>query len=255
MKFSTTPFLFLALVAFWISAAEASRRCGDLTTAEAGSIYVWLVLMTAWGGATAGLALSGAYHSTTFFRVLPGFWVSLIPLALSVTLLAIWPAFRAALWGIAARTSPRAFILVQALRIAAIGGVYKAFHHALPTSFVYPVGIPDLLFGLSALALTFPRGNSGYSRRTLIIWNIMGLAVIMPAPLLMQMGLPGPLYTFTTSPDARALFEFPMVLAPTLVVPLFIFTNAAHATVLWLETKYSAARRNQTCAGMAEQLA
>lgn len=122
---------------------------------------------------------------------------------------------------------------MHALRIAAVGGVAKGFAGVLPASFAFPVGIPDLLFGVSTLLIGVFWPNGGLSRRTLIVWNIVGIAVILPAaPLLMQMGLPGPLYTLTSAPDARGLFEFPLVLAPTLIVPFFIFTNAVHASVL-----------------------
>lgn len=38
------------------------------------------------------------------------------------------------------------------------------------------------------------------------------MAVLIAAPLLMQLGLPGPFYVLDAQPDARVLFEFPIVL-------------------------------------------
>jgi len=118
--------------------------------------------------------------------------------------------------------------------VTALGGVIKGFAGLLPTSFAFPVGVPDLLFGLTGvwLALAWPKG--GWFARTLVIWNALGVAAILPAaPILMQMGLPGPFYIFASAPDARALFDYPMVLAPTLIVPLFVTMNAVHILVLW----------------------
>ena len=108
-------------------------------------------------------------------------------------------------------------------------------------SFVLPVGVPDLLFGSLSLLLMLSYGKTGNSRRALIGWNLLALAVLAAAPALMQMGLPGPLYVFSTQPDARALFEFPMVLAPTLVVTLLFFMNGWHAFVLWSAGKRATA--------------
>ncbi len=239
MTFSSVPLLFMAICAFWLWAARHAERCGNITAAQARAIYVWLALLTGWGIVTASLALRGGYSSVAFYRMLPGFWVPLAPVALSIVLLLAWPAFRTALWIIAESTSPRAFLLVHCLRIAAIGGIIKASHGLLPWSFVLPVGIPDFLFGLLSLLLMLAHGKDGYSRRVLIGWNLLGIAVLAAAPVLMQMGLPGRLYVFDSQPDARTLFEFPMVLAPTLVVTLLFFMNGWHAFVLW----WSADRR------------
>ena len=54
----------------------------------------------------------------------------------------------------------------------------------------------------------------------------MGALVIVPAaPILLQLGLPGPLQPFTGLPDARAVFTFPMSIAAMVGVPLFALIN------------------------------
>ncbi|RYC10952.1 hypothetical protein EUU22_15485 [Ciceribacter ferrooxidans] len=232
--FSATPLLAALLGGFWLSAALIVRSRGHIGGIELATVALWLCSLAVLGIAIAQLSVGGFFRKEGFFAVLPGFWVPMIPFAISGALLLGVPAFRRALWAIGAHLPARAMVLIHGLRIAAIGGVAKGFAGVLPASFALPVGIPDLLFGASALlvGVLWPKG--GLSRRTLIVWNIIGIAVIVPsAPLLMQMGLPGPLYTFARAPDARVLFEFPLVLAPTLIVPLFIFTNAVHAAVLW----------------------
>lgn len=60
----------------------------------------------------------------------------------------------------------------------------------------------------------------------------------MPAvPILMQMGLPGPFYIFTSAPDAMALIDYTMVMAPTLLVPFFVTKNVVHILVLWRQDR------------------
>lgn len=233
MKFSSIPLLFALICTFWLWAAHASLRRKEIGRGQLHSIYAWLVLLGAWGVVTSWLAVRGAYLTEGFYAFLPGLWVPLAPVMFSLTLLVLWPTFRRALWMVTEHTSPRAFFFLHAMRIAAIGSVVKAMNGILPQSFVFPIGIPDLLFGMLSLtlALFYPRG--GHHARVTIVWNLLGMAVLMTAPVFMQLGLPGPLHFFKSQPDARTLYEFPMVLAPTLVVTLMFFINGWHAWVLW----------------------
>lgn len=244
-QFSTTPFLAAFLGCFWLfTAFRVCARNGGART-EFVTALIWLGSLAIVGVAVSWLSIIGVFQRSGFFAVLPGFWVPMIPLLISGGMLLILPPFRRALWAISTQVPARAFVAVHALRIAALGGVLKGFSGLLPASFTLPVGIPDLVFGISAMLLSifWPRGGLG--PRALIAWNLIGIGVILPAPLLMQMGLPGPLYTWTSAPDARALFEFPMVLAPTLIVPIFIFTNAVHVVVLWLSMRGAERQHSQ----------
>lgn len=232
---STLPFLCAGLALFWVWLGGRSFARGQIGAAGLFSIMLWMAALAAWGVATARLSLSGYYASAGFLALMPGLWWPLIPAFITVAFLVL-PPFRSALVAVVVHHS-RALVLIHVLRIAAIGGVLKGFNGLLPASFALPVGIPDFLFGLSALAIGMIWKVEGWSTRTLIAWNLLGLAVIMPAPILMQLGLPGPFHIFTSAPDARVLFEYPMVLAPTLVVPLFIIMNAIHAAVLWTDAR------------------
>jgi hypothetical protein len=237
VKFSSVPLLFGLIVVFWIWAARACVVQGVLSALQFRALNVWLALLTAWGITTTVLSTTGAYRSEAFYTLLPGLWVPLAPVALSLALLGLWPDFRAALWTVTTATSPRAFLWLHALRVAAIGGVIKGAQGQLPQSFAFPIGIPDLAFGLVSLVMAMAYHRLRPGRATLIGWNLAGMGVLMSAPILMQLGLPGPFHTFTTQPDATALFDFPMVLAPTLVVTLLFFTNGWHAFTLWRTAK------------------
>lgn len=242
MKFSSIPLIFLAIAGFWVWATESAYSRHKITARQRKSIWLWLLALALWGAMTTSLAVSGFYRSEVFLNLLPGFWVPLAPVLISLILLLIWPRLRSALFEVTAQTSPRAFMLLHAVRIAAIGGVFKAHQGLLPPSFAYPIGIPDLLFGLLSLLLALNYPRIAPDRRTIIAWNGLGMLSLMAAPVLMQMGLPGPLYVFQTQPDARSLFDFPMVLAPTLVVTWMFFINAWHSYVLWRYTATPAAR-------------
>ncbi len=233
MNFSSVPFLFLLQIAFWLWLTRSACSYQKLTKKQAKSIVAWLVMLVAWGFVTSALAICGVYGSPSFLGLWPGFWLPLIPMLLSAGCYVFWPTFREAIQQIVAVTPAQQFVLIQALRISAIGGLYKATLGLMPSVFVYVVGIPDLLYGISALVLAANHRLKPLNPRLLGIWNLTGLAIIaMTAPLAMQMSLPGPLYIFQNLPDGQALLAFPMVLAPTLVVPFFITINAMVANQL-----------------------
>lgn len=247
MSFSTLPLLCAALLAFWFWIAQTRTREQHLDAQELAALSIWAGILVVWGVATSWLALSGHYDTSAFFRLLPGLWLPLVPTVLTIAWLMVSRAFRRALYATVAY-APRAFIAVHGLRIAAVGGIYKTYQGVFPDFFGYPVGIPDFLFGLSAVVLALLYGRKAYRPTMLIVWNLLGIVVILPAPLLLQLGLPGPLQTFTDLPDGRTLFEYPMVLAPTLVVPLFITMNAIQATVVWMQMRRAKVARAGTAA-------
>ena len=81
------------------------------------------------------------------------------------------------------------------------------------------VGIPDFLFGASAIIVGWLllRNPGGY-RRTLIVWSVAGAAIILvPTFGFMPYWMNEPGFTF--------IFEFPMVMSPSIIVPIFILLN------------------------------
>lgn len=65
-----------------------------------------------------------------------------------------------------------------------------------------------------------------WKEKSAIIINLIGFIIIVPFSLiLINMGLPGAMYMIEESPSLKTIFEFPMALAPTLVVPIFVMVN------------------------------
>lgn len=239
-NFSSVPVLATVLGVFWVVATTRSATRGTLQAGEFVTLILWVVAMTGWGLLSGKYAITGDYRTDAFLQSLPGFWLPFIPVGVTVVLLAV-PGFRTGLFKLFV-DNERAFIFAQGLRALAIGGVIKGLTGRLPPSFALPIGIPDFLFGLSALWLGVHMARRQYSEKALIVWNLAGMVVILPAPFLMQMGMPGPLYTFTSQPDTRTLLEFPLALAPTLIVPVFITLNFIHAAVLWRRSQAMSAQ-------------
>lgn len=223
MTFSLIPALFLVEITAIIYITRHARLKG---MKGAGWIYGLLFILLIWGAVSTWLALTGVYQSRAFLEAYPTFWLPFIPVILCVIPYLFFARARRTVRALIDLTPIKWIISIHALRILAIGTVIKAWRGAFSMSFATFVGIPDMLFGLSALwmirlALKDRISNLGY-----MAWNMLGVFVILPgAPIVGQMGLPGALHCIEETPSMITLYAFPMVLAPSLVVPIFVMMN------------------------------
>lgn len=215
---TTIPFLFLAQCLFVYFVAG---RVDAQSTA-----YKLIFPLLAWGVLSAILALTGVYDSQAFLSLLPGFWINAVPFVIVAAVMLAAPGTRTDLANIAAQTPHHWFVAIQILRISALGTLVKTVAGEFPEHIELSVGLTDLAFGFSALYVYRLVKNSKLSADALVMWHLVGiLLLVIPAGMSIQAGLPGPLQTFTTPPTSEVLFDFPMVLAPSLVVPGFLLLN------------------------------
>jgi hypothetical protein len=229
--FSTLPLLFLAQV---FGIIHAARRAG----LPIGGPIALVSMLAGWGVLSAWLAMTGVFAEPAFLSAWPAFWITFVPVLIVSAPLAL-AGGRAAARRLVDRTPASWTVGFQALRVFALGGVLKAMSGDFSLYFALFIGVPDFLYGVSALWLA--RRGGAPSQGVLIAWHLLGAAIIVPVGLvILQMGLPGPWRVFTAAPGIDTIFAFPMVLAPTLVVPLFVLANLLTAARL-LERRYSAA--------------
>lgn len=222
--FSIVPALAVGLLLFWLFVSIRTIKLGKLRRYYAIMIPIWLSLLACWGMYSKELAMTGVYDSKAFLDTMPMFWIPLVPIGITAVMMLL-PSFRFAVVTIIS-SHQTAFIWLQALRILAIGTLIKMYMGVFPVSFAIAVAIPDMLFGLSAIVVARKSMRGTLSPKCLFKWNILGLLAVLPAaPVIGQMALPGAMYYFTSLPDGRALFDYPMVIAPSLVVPFFLIMN------------------------------
>ncbi len=230
---SLTPLLVTVELGFLLAlSVRSARLLGQPRAAWTASLYVaWLATYAV---VTSYLGAEGFYLREDVLQLYPGFWLQVVTVTVAVGPLLVFGSLRQLAREAVDRTPLHWFAWVQALRIGALGTAYKTAIGEFPAYFEYLVGIPDLLFGLSALwvAQRLRRGRMG--ERGFLIWNLIGALIIVPsAPILIQLGLPGPLQFFTAEPDARAIMTYPMSIAPMIGVPLFVLINLWVAWRLW----------------------
>lgn len=228
------PIVALGVASFWLWHAVRLHDGGALPGEGFIALLVWFASMTLWGLATSWLSVSGRYRRPEVLSLAPGLWVPPLPVAATAVALLVSPALRNAFLALAEGITQDQFILMQTLRIAAIGGVTKAILGRLPRAFGLGTGIPDLIFGISAAVMLGTGSYAALAPATLAAWNIAGALIFIMAALILQLTLPGPLQLFRGTPDGRELLDFPMVLAPTLLGPLLLIGNILHAAKLVL---------------------
>ncbi|MFK8183333.1 MAG: hypothetical protein AB8B99_08155 [Phormidesmis sp.] len=222
MHLSTIPIIFLVQCGFLIWGARVAHI-------RLGPIVEIISVFSLWGFVSAWLALSGVYDSTAFLTLLPGFWLPMMPIVLGISLLSR-RTVRRSLLKIVYQVPPHAFVVLQSVRIAALGTLIKTIQGQFPVSVELAIGLTDLAYGVSALFIyRFAKANQ-ISLDALVLWQVVGiLIIVIPGELAIQTALPGPLEVFSNAPTASVMLDYPMVLAPSLVVPIFFLFNAMGA--------------------------
>lgn len=233
MTLSMTPFLVTIELGFLLCLAQwtGSRR-GPKSSAAA--VLIYLLWLGIYAVSTSILGIQGFYVRSDLGNLYPGPAMQLLTIVIAILPVVLFSGLRNMLRDMVDHTPWHWFAAFHALRIGALGTAYKTHINEFPVYFELLVGVPDLLFGLSALWV-FARARKGrISARGFLIWNVIGLLVIVPAaPILLFLGLPGPLQVFTALPDARAVFTYPMSIAPVIGVPLFVLVNLWVVWRLW----------------------
>ncbi len=233
MQVSLTPVLLAAELGFLFTLAW---RCAHQPPVHVniGPVYSYFLWLTAYGILTSVLGARGFYVSDDLLKTLPGFWLQLVTVTAAVAPVVLFRSVRVGVRRIVDVTPWHWFAYFHSLRIAALGTAYKTMVGEFPAYFEYCVGIPDFLFGASAFWIARKAKRGELSERSFFIWNLVGALVIVPsAPILLQLGLPGPVQLFTSLPDARAVFTYPMSIASMIGVPLFVLINLWVAWRLW----------------------
>ena len=216
MKVSVLPIFIILIFIFCIGITRRAKLNQSISIAEARSVYGLLLAFFAWTVLAAILGIRGSH--ILLMQHLPLLWQACVPFVLLITGLIFSPTLRSGLRGIVANTPWHWLVFAQALRIGAIGGVMKGIKGEITSDFVLWIGIPDFLFGLSALVVGWLLLRKAVSHQFLAIWSLVG-ASLVPLPTFIPMNY------WMNEPGFVFIFEFPMVLAPSIVVPIFIFLN------------------------------
>jgi hypothetical protein len=183
----------------------------------------WMVSMLIWLALAIYAGRSGFFlkHSERLSNLVS---VTII-VAFAVVVFAAIPAGWQGLVNAARHTSDLQLIYIHVLRLLAIGSIVKYVQRELPLHFVILGSLPDILFAASAVYLAVLGAKGPLDPSFLVGWHLIGFSVFFGAGISMFFSVPSPLRIFHTKPDTSIVFQFPMVLAPNMTVPLFMIAH------------------------------
>ncbi len=219
MKPSILPILVLVVFAFSVFVTYRARSARKVGTPGARSVYVLIAALFGWTLVATGLGLRNLHTSPWLLKNVPLLWQPCVPVTMVIAAFTFSRTLRVGLRELADATPALWLVFFQALRIGALGSVVKVFRGEITSSFPLWVGIPDFLYGLSAVVVggLLVRGSVG--NRTLAVWAITGTAILFVLPFAFMP-------YWMSEPGFIFIFEFPMVIAPSIVVPIFIFLDS-----------------------------
>jgi hypothetical protein len=226
MKFSMIPLLYLIQFIAIYRATRNTYDLGKISEGQYKQIKLILVVLTLWGGLSTYLGMSGYYQSESFLSSLPGFWITQIAVLIVMIPWIVSNSLRQGIDQVVDQTPLYLIMGFEGLRILAIGGIYKGYIGEFSPFYAKYIGVPDFLYGVTTLIAAVLIYRGVWKEKSAIIINLIGFIIIVPfGMILINVGLPGAMFMIEESPSLKTIFEFPMALAPTLVVPLFVIVN------------------------------
>ncbi len=218
MQFSTLPILIVVIFGFLWFLSRRIHHLGGINAQQRNWLVVLLLILLTWGGYVGYQSSVGIFATEDFLNLLPGYWLPYVPVVLAITLTLLVTPLRIGLRKLVDETPHHWLTGIHGLRILALGTLIKASMGLFPEKFAWFVGGADLLFGLSAIAVTLLIRRGRLTEGFLLVWHLIGALVIV-APVA------GLMHIFMQEALFSKLFAFPMVLAPALVVPSFVMLN------------------------------
>lgn len=127
---------------------------------------------------------------------------------------------------------------VQVYRVLGVIFVVSHAHGLLPGVFAIPAGYGDILVGLMAAIVAYLYAKKGLqARRTVVGWNVLGIADLLMAVTLGFLSSPGPFQTLSLEAPNEMIGAYPLVMIPIFAVPLSIILHACSLTKLSRETR------------------
>jgi len=226
MAFSGIPLLIAVVFGFVWFITRRLHRLGVMSSPQRDWMAALLVILLIWGLLISHQTSATARAHERLLEMLPGFWLPYLPIALTVALILTNATLRNALRTLVDGTPPHWLSGIQVVRVFALGILIQASNGEFPVLLAWSLGLPDLLFGLSAVPVSWWARQGRVNDRFLLRWHLFGVLVVL-TPLL------GFMHLFMRDPLFDKWFEVPMMFAPALLGPSLLMLNLLVVWRLW----------------------
>lgn len=202
---------------FWHTAQTVDMQQQErrrLTTAVSLFLGIWVLL-------AFGLGLSGFFGPQTGQRV-PNIAYTAVPLLIGGGFLIFSPTFRKVVLA-----APSHWVVgIQVVRSVGVLFLILSGLGLMPAAFAGPAGWGDMITGVAApfVAYALVTGKR-WARPLALGWNLFGMADLVTAVTLGVLTSPGILQRLALGQPNTLITTFPVILIPTLAVPLMMLLH------------------------------
>jgi hypothetical protein len=220
-SFSVVTGCILTLATIIVGLNEALKRAGRPAVTRRSILRTTGGVLVGWFVIAVALAAAGVYHVAA--SRLPTIVFGIIaPILIGGLLIR-----RSSMIARLIDDLPRHWVI--ALQFYRVQGVTFLMLYAsglLPGLFALPAGVGDVATGLMALGIAMGATRRGELRsRTVLLWNMFGIADLIVALTMGFFTSPSPLQRFAFDHPNQLISMFPLVLIPTFLVPLAILLH------------------------------
>jgi hypothetical protein len=118
-----------------------------------------------------------------------------------------------------------------------VEGLLWWFHHQgrLPVQMTFEGRNFDILTGLSAIVVAVLAWRGSAGRKTALVWNLAGLALLLNIMGVAILSIPGPLRAFHNEPANTLVLHFPYVWIPAIFVMAALLGHLVLFRKLWAD--------------------
>lgn len=175
-----------------------------------------------WALFQAGLGFSG-FYSNGLDSVPPRFLVAIVPVIIFFVFLFIWPKGKAFMDSIPLRHLTGLSIVRIPVEIVLY---WLALNEVIPELMTFAGRNFDILAGITApimVHLVFRTEKLG--KKILIAWNVISLCLLLFIVVNATLSTPTVVQQFAFEQPNIAIFHFPFIWLPSVVVPIVLFTH------------------------------
>lgn len=208
----------LTIIAVILGVSQAAKRSNWSETDRRRTVWTAAAVLVGWFALAVALALLGAYGAAAG-RV-PTIELGIVIPILCGGLL-IW---RSSAVARLIDATPRQWVIaVQVYRVEGVIFLILYAGNLLPGLFALPAGVGDVAVGLAAAAIGISAsGGRQLQPRTVLRWNLLGVADLIIAVTTAFLTAPSAFQAFAFDRPSTLITVFPLVLIPTFLVPLAI---------------------------------
>jgi hypothetical protein len=240
------PFTVIAgcvatIVAAVVGVAWGLKRSNWSKSDRSRTIQATATVLVGWFAIAVALALAGVYSAATTRIPTIQFGI-VIPILIGCLMIWRWPAVSRLIDAV-----PRQWVIaIQFYRVEGVIFLVLFTTHLLPGLFALPAGLGDLAVGLLAAAIGIgATGGRQLNPRTVLRWNLLGIADLIVAVSTAFLTAPSAFQMFAFERPNELISMFPLVLIPTFLVPLAILLHIISLIQLGRATAHARGSRGR----------